>query len=107
MRYESGKAPLRRVVVRRRRDNIVSDDIGCGASRSTVRALVTMTQCDGAVALATFACPLTMARTDGRQSRVQAMDIVPALSDPITVASSGPTTPTSPTTVIIPPVKRN
>jgi Conjugative transposon protein TcpC len=82
---------------------VVSDDTGCGAERSTVRALVTVTPRDRAGALSTLAYPLTMTRTDGQQWQVQSMDVVPALSDPVSVAAGAPTEVVSPTKASTPP----
>jgi Conjugative transposon protein TcpC len=93
---------------------VVSDDTGCGAQRSTVRVLATVTPRDRAGASATLAYPLTMARADGQQWQVQSMDVVPALSDPVSVTTSGPADVVSPgtstpptTTVTIPPAQHN
>jgi hypothetical protein len=93
---------------------VVSDDSGCGATQSMARALATVTPRDRAGAVATLAYPLTMSRVGGQQWQVQSMDVVPALSDPVTVASGEPTdvigpTPSAPPTsaVSIPPAKHN
>lgn len=82
---------------------VVSDDTGCGAERSTVRVLATVTPRDRGGALSTLAYPLTMARADGQQWQVQSMDVVPALSDPVSVTNGVPTDPVGPTTTSTPP----
>jgi Conjugative transposon protein TcpC len=92
---------------------VISDDTRCGTERSTVRVLATVTPRDRAGPSATLAYPLTMARADGQQWQVQSMDVVPALTDPVSVTTGEPTdvvsstTSTPPTTVAIPPAKHN
>ncbi|MEU6560597.1 conjugal transfer protein [Nocardia nova] len=75
---------------------VSSEDAGCGTGGTSAKVLATVDPKAGTGSTPTLAYPLTMVNTSG-QWQVQSMDAVPALRNPLSVAS-GPQAGDAPST---------